>query len=508
MEKIKQNIKFKEKGGKLTEDMLSNTEDLYTSAQNFDEKGLQQFYTPLEFSRFLASCLPVKLSATSEKGSLVLDPMAGNGNLLIPFISNKLSECIGIEIDAGNIPEDMPDNLTFYNADFVKLAEYFKDVDLQFPVIAANPPFSLKWLRDKKEVESQEWTLQYIYDNLAFMGCAYMICLKSFADKVMTSSKFEEIRTKIIAKLNVKNLFVRSNAGIEASVLFIVGKRIYLEPVQESLDFLKFQEEKERMKNFASRIRFAYSDETFVSFDSKDISENTDLVQGCYAEYKRAKAGNIYDIDVRDGIIRLNLTNYKWYKIQNYHRDKYESIKTVHLKSPSYLAFNSKVKTDIYLLIDDNVLTINPEAKMAIDQVCRLGELVTTPFKALPPQQRLGYLTDHTKIKCVKSFGRTVRQDDELKELMYKENMKYDLMTSVSTIIRFDIAEKSNVTLKVFNILGQEVRTLINSVVSPGEKSVSWDGRNDNGATVTSGIYIYVINAGDFRESKKMIFLK
>ena len=77
-----------------------------------------------------------------------------------------------------------------------------------------------------------------------------------------------------------------------------------------------------------------------------------------------------------------------------------------------------------------------------------------------------------------------------------------------STIIRFDIAEKSHVTLKIFNILGQEVRTLINSVVTPGEKSVSWDGRNDNGLTVNSGIYIYVINAGDYRESKKMIFIK
>jgi hypothetical protein len=77
-----------------------------------------------------------------------------------------------------------------------------------------------------------------------------------------------------------------------------------------------------------------------------------------------------------------------------------------------------------------------------------------------------------------------------------------------STIIRFDITGKSHVSLKVFNILGQEVRTLINSVVSPGEKSVSWDGRDNSGATVTSGIYIYSINAGDYRESKKMIFLK
>ncbi len=90
----------------------------------------------------------------------------------------------------------------------------------------------------------------------------------------------------------------------------------------------------------------------------------------------------------------------------------------------------------------------------------------------------------------------------------YKLYQNYPNPFNPQTIIRFDVASKTGITLKVFNILGQEIRTLINSEVTPGEKSVVWDGKNNAGTVVNSGIYIYELRAGDFRESKKLVFMK
>ena len=72
-----------------------------------------------------------------------------------------------------------------------------------------------------------------------------------------------------------------------------------------------------------------------------------------------------------------------------------------------------------------------------------------------------------------------------------------------STIIRFSVSEKSNVVLKVYDILGSEVATLVNNDMDIGRYEVEF--RADN---YSSGIYIYKISAGDFVSTKKMILLK
>ncbi|RMF58393.1 MAG: T9SS C-terminal target domain-containing protein, partial [Calditrichaeota bacterium] len=64
------------------------------------------------------------------------------------------------------------------------------------------------------------------------------------------------------------------------------------------------------------------------------------------------------------------------------------------------------------------------------------------------------------------------------------------------------------VRIDVYNMLGQKVRTLVNKVQAAGNHSVTWDGRNDAGKTVTSGLYLYRIKAGSFVEVKKMLLLK
>jgi alpha-amylase len=72
-----------------------------------------------------------------------------------------------------------------------------------------------------------------------------------------------------------------------------------------------------------------------------------------------------------------------------------------------------------------------------------------------------------------------------------------------ATTIRYSIARQSHVELKVFDLLGREVSTLVSSVQTAGEYKVQFDG-----SRLPSGVYIYTLKAGEFRDSKKLLLLK
>tara|TARA_B100001750_G_scaffold20562_1_gene13917 strand:+ start:319 stop:513 length:195 start_codon:yes stop_codon:yes gene_type:complete len=64
------------------------------------------------------------------------------------------------------------------------------------------------------------------------------------------------------------------------------------------------------------------------------------------------------------------------------------------------------------------------------------------------------------------------------------------------------------VNVTVYDMLGREVKTLINQTQDAGYRSVIWDATNNQGQPVSSGVYLYSIEAGEFRKTKKMILLK
>ena len=63
-----------------------------------------------------------------------------------------------------------------------------------------------------------------------------------------------------------------------------------------------------------------------------------------------------------------------------------------------------------------------------------------------------------------------------------------------------------NVT--VYDMLGREVKTLINQTQDAGYKSVIWDATNDYGTLVSAGVYLYQIQASEYMQTKKMVLLK
>ncbi len=77
-----------------------------------------------------------------------------------------------------------------------------------------------------------------------------------------------------------------------------------------------------------------------------------------------------------------------------------------------------------------------------------------------------------------------------------------------TTTVRFSLRENLPVTLNVYNLKGQLVRALIDGRMEKGEHSVQWDGDDDYGKPVSSGVYLYQMKAGSANETKKMLLLK
>ena len=77
-----------------------------------------------------------------------------------------------------------------------------------------------------------------------------------------------------------------------------------------------------------------------------------------------------------------------------------------------------------------------------------------------------------------------------------------------TTTIVFRLPENSEVTIEIFDIIGRLVKTFYNGTQKPGEYLLSWDGTNDNGLRVSSGVYFYKMKANTYVCSKKMLLIK
>ncbi|MCL6098442.1 MAG: T9SS type A sorting domain-containing protein [Bacteroidetes bacterium] len=77
-----------------------------------------------------------------------------------------------------------------------------------------------------------------------------------------------------------------------------------------------------------------------------------------------------------------------------------------------------------------------------------------------------------------------------------------------TTNIRYSIPVQNHVSLTIYNLLGQKVATLVDQVQQSGTYTANWNGTSDNGLVVSSGLYFYRIEAGNFITTKKMVLLK
>lgn len=138
-------------------------------------------------------------------------------------------------------------------------------------------------------------------------------------------------------------------------------------------------------------------------------------------------------------------------------------------------------------------------------------------FNGVLDEVRLyNYALSVAEIKKLYDLGTAVdsrHQDQPPRENVLQQNYPNPFSASgtfgnAQTSIRYQLRRAGHVTIKIYDLLGQEVRLLADQQKPAGYYSVQWDGRNDHGRYVTSGIYVYEMKAEAFVEKRKLLMLK
>ncbi|MBD3287194.1 T9SS type A sorting domain-containing protein [candidate division KSB1 bacterium] len=94
------------------------------------------------------------------------------------------------------------------------------------------------------------------------------------------------------------------------------------------------------------------------------------------------------------------------------------------------------------------------------------------------------------------------------KPYTYKLYSNYPNPFNPATTISFDIAKQENVVLNIYNIQGKHVATLVDGELNAGNHTVKWNGTDNFGTSLSSGIYVYTLKTESFNASRKMLFIK
>jgi hypothetical protein len=92
--------------------------------------------------------------------------------------------------------------------------------------------------------------------------------------------------------------------------------------------------------------------------------------------------------------------------------------------------------------------------------------------------------------------------------LAYLLHDNYPNPFNSNTVLRFSLAVPTVAQLTIFNIVGQHVRSLVDNELTAGEHEVEWDGSDDSGRPVATGVYLYRLTAGPYDQTRKMLLLK
>ena len=91
---------------------------------------------------------------------------------------------------------------------------------------------------------------------------------------------------------------------------------------------------------------------------------------------------------------------------------------------------------------------------------------------------------------------------------VYALHQNYPNPFNPTTQIKYDLPEDAMVNITIFDVMGRSIKSLVNMTQSAGYRSIQWDATNNLGEPVSAGMYIYMIQAGGFRQTKKMVLLK
>ena len=90
----------------------------------------------------------------------------------------------------------------------------------------------------------------------------------------------------------------------------------------------------------------------------------------------------------------------------------------------------------------------------------------------------------------------------------YKLKQNYPNPFNLNTTLSYHLARSGMINISIYDLMGRNIKTLVNGFQKSGLTSVVWDATNDEGHEVAAGLYFYKMEAGNFRRTNKMLLLK
>ena len=149
----------------------------------------------------------------------------------------------------------------------------------------------------------------------------------------------------------------------------------------------------------------------------------------------------------------------------------------------------------------DNLGGINDSANIVVG--------VYGPYDGFSATDELIVASGELEITVQVGVGAQVSiEEPGIMPLRFALHQNYPNPFNPETMIRFDVAEKTDLSISVYNILGEKVTTLLNGNLEAGTYHVQWNGVSDQGKTLPSGMYFYELNSPLFHSVKKLVLVK
>ena len=214
------------------------------------------------------------------------------------------------------------------------------------------------------------------------------------------------------------------------------------------------------------------------------------------------------EVDIGGMVITDNLNNY-----DNYYQIPTANDSTIIQPSGFLLLWTDKESEQGVLHLEIELLSRGGEVGLfmsdsttVVDTLIFVAQSADTAYGRYPDNSTTWQLMDPTPGST--NIGGLSINDNIVIPSRYTLHQNYPNPFNPVTTLRYELPEKATVNITIYDMLGREIKTLINQTQGAGYKSAIWDATNDYGKPVTAGIYIYQIQAVGFIQTKKMVLLK
>ena len=119
----------------------------------------------------------------------------------------------------------------------------------------------------------------------------------------------------------------------------------------------------------------------------------------------------------------------------------------------------------------------------------------------------VGYWTDQSNTTSIILGSLDINKDQPLAE-GYKVYQNFPNPFNPTTTISYKLPKDSHVKVTIYDMMGRLVKNLISGYHISGYRTIKWDATNNKGESVSAGMYLYVVDAGEFKQVRKMLFIK